>query len=107
MRSYFLSVFVEERAAVVDVRRDARVLVRLVGIVRLAEVEQRRVDLDGVDVLRRRASSAIATSVPVPAPTISTLLRLLGTPLVRLVVERLLREAGLRVVSRWCGMPLT
>ena len=44
----------------------------VVGLVLRTEALQRRVDLDRVDVRARPGSSAIATSVPVPAPTIST-----------------------------------
>ena len=44
----------QEGAAVVDVARDARVLVGLVGVLVDADLLDARVDLDGVDVLARR-----------------------------------------------------
>ena len=42
----------QERAPVVDVHADARVLIRVVGVVLRTEALQRRVDLDRVDVRR-------------------------------------------------------
>ena len=70
-----MSVARQERAAVVDVRGDPRILVGPVRVVLTTEPQQRRVDLDRVDVLDAPCASAIATSVPVPAPTIEHVLR--------------------------------
>ncbi len=41
----------EERPAVVDMTGDSRVLIGMVGVVLLTKPQQRRVDLDGIDVL--------------------------------------------------------
>ena len=100
IRSYVVVGALEERAAVVDVDVDPRVLVGLVGVLLLADLGDPRVDLDGVDVLARPCVSARATSVPVPAPTISTFVErvvadaLVGHEVVRVDLDALSRPAS-------------
>ena len=77
-----------EAAAVVEVDRDPRVAVGPVGMMETTQLVDHRVDLDGVDMARARASAA-ATSLPEPAPMISTSLKRLAA---RVTVQQVRQE---------------
>ena len=99
----------QERPAVVDVPGDPRVLVGLVGVAVDADLHDPRVDVDRVDVACAPLDSAIATSEPEPAPTISTSSR--GLSLIRWYgVEYCCSPCSsfhCAGAISWCGMPLT
>ena len=82
----------QERAAVVDERRDARILVRVVGVVLARRSAGCWVDLDRVDVAGAVGQREGHVRAAAGAHDEHVLVRLVREPLVDLVVERLLRR---------------